>query len=69
MPNVRVVGVEPKLGDRLQGLRSLAEGYVPPLLDLTFGIDTSGLSVLLDTSDACPDETVNLTVAGTFSSV
>lgn len=34
-PDVRVVGVEAKLGDHLQGLRSLAEGYVPPLLDLT----------------------------------
>ncbi|MEX2430441.1 MAG: cysteine synthase family protein [Dehalococcoidia bacterium] len=34
-PDVQVVGVEPKLGDRLQGLRSLAEGYIPPLLDLS----------------------------------
>jgi cysteine synthase len=33
-PNVRVVGVEPRLGERLQGLRSLEEGYLPPLLDL-----------------------------------
>jgi cysteine synthase len=33
-PDVRVIGVEPRLGDRLQGLRSLAEGYLPPLLDL-----------------------------------
>ena len=33
-PDVRVVGVEAKLGDHLQGLRSLAEGYLPPLLDL-----------------------------------
>ena len=34
-PDVRVVGVEAKLGDHLQGLRSLADGYVPPLLDLS----------------------------------
>ncbi|MBI2872822.1 MAG: cysteine synthase family protein [Chloroflexi bacterium] len=33
-PNVQVIGVEPALGERLQGLRSLAEGFVPPLLDL-----------------------------------
>lgn len=33
-PDVQVVGVEPRLGERLQGLRSLSEGYVPPLLDL-----------------------------------
>lgn len=30
----RLVGIEPVLGDRLQGLRSLEEGYRPPLLDL-----------------------------------
>ena len=33
-PDVQIVGVEPRLGERLQGLRSLSEGYVPPLLDL-----------------------------------
>ena len=35
-PGVRIIGVEPRLGERLQGLRSLSEGYLPPLLDLTF---------------------------------
>lgn len=34
-PNVRVVGVEPRLGEKLQGLRSLGEGFTPPLLDLS----------------------------------
>ncbi len=33
-PNVRIIGIEPKLGERLQGLRSLEEGFLPPLLDL-----------------------------------
>jgi len=33
-PRTRVVGVEPRFGDRLQGIRNLDEGYVPPLLDL-----------------------------------
>ena len=33
-PRVRVLGVEPRMEERLQGLRSLSEGYVPPLLDL-----------------------------------
>ena len=32
---VRIVGVEPRVGERLQGLRSLEEGYIPPLLDLS----------------------------------
>ncbi|MBI2935504.1 MAG: cysteine synthase family protein [Chloroflexi bacterium] len=30
----KIIGVEPKAGERLQGLRNLEEGYVPPLLDL-----------------------------------
>ena len=33
-PNVRIIGVEPRLGDRLQGLRSLSEGFASPLLDI-----------------------------------
>jgi cysteine synthase B len=33
-PDVRVIGVEPRMGEQLQGLRNLQEGYVPPLLDL-----------------------------------
>ncbi|MBT17497.1 MAG: cysteine synthase B [Dehalococcoidia bacterium] len=33
-PTTQIVGVEPKMGDRLQGLRSLDEGFVPPLLNL-----------------------------------
>lgn len=33
-PAVRVVGVEPPPGDRIQGLRSLAEGFIPPVIDL-----------------------------------
>ncbi len=33
-PRTQIVGIEPKMGERLQGLRSLEEGFVPPLLDL-----------------------------------
>lgn len=33
-PNVKLIGVEPRLGECLQGLRSLEEGFRPPLLDL-----------------------------------
>jgi cysteine synthase B len=33
-PKTRVIGVEPRFGEMLQGLRSLEEGYVPPLLDM-----------------------------------
>ena len=47
-PDVRVIGVEPRLGDRLQGLRSLVEGYIPPLLDL----DTLDGRYLVDSASA-----------------
>lgn len=33
-PHIKLIGVEPRLGDQLQGLRSLEDGYRPPLLDL-----------------------------------
>lgn len=33
-PGTQVVGVEPRFGEHLQGLRSLEEGYIPPLLDM-----------------------------------
>ncbi len=33
-PSVKLIGVEPRLGECLQGLRSLEEGYRPPLLEL-----------------------------------
>lgn len=32
-PQTRVVAVEPHPGNQVQGLRSLADGFVPPLLD------------------------------------
>ena len=35
-PAVKIIGVEPKMGEALQGLRNLDEGYIPPLLDLDF---------------------------------
>lgn len=33
-PNIRVVAAEPHPGEQVQGLRSLEEGFVPPILDL-----------------------------------
>ena len=32
-PRRRIIGVTPQLGDQIQGIRSLEEGYTPPLLD------------------------------------
>jgi cysteine synthase B len=33
-PKARVIAVEPHPGSQLQGLKSLADGFVPPILDL-----------------------------------
>jgi [CysO sulfur-carrier protein]-thiocarboxylate-dependent cysteine synthase len=38
-PTIRVVAAEPVQGDSIQGLRNLADGFVPPVLDLSV-IDT-----------------------------
>jgi len=32
-PNVRVIAAEPELGDLVYGLRSLDEGFIPPIFD------------------------------------
>ena len=32
-PSIRIVAAEPKLGETVYGLRSLEDGYVPPLFD------------------------------------
>jgi cysteine synthase B len=33
-PEIKIVGVQPKLGSKIEGLKSLKEGYIPPVLDL-----------------------------------
>ena len=34
-PKVKIIAVEPHPGDLVQGLRSLDEGFIPPILDLS----------------------------------
>ena len=38
-PDVKVVAVEPPLGERVEGLRNLDEGYVPPVFDNWHGFE------------------------------
>ena len=33
-PRIKIIGVQPKLGSYIEGLKSLKQGYVPPILDL-----------------------------------
>ncbi len=36
-PEVKVVAVEPPLGERVEGLRNLDDGYIPPVFDMWDG--------------------------------
>lgn len=38
-PEVKIIAVEPPLGERVEGLRNLDEGYIPPLFDNWHGFD------------------------------
>ncbi len=35
-PHTRVIAVEPHPGNAVQGLKSLSDGFIPPILDLSF---------------------------------
>jgi cysteine synthase B len=38
-PEIKVVAVEPPLGELVEGLRNLDEGYIPPVFEMWHGID------------------------------
>lgn len=38
-PDVKLFAVEPPLGERVEGLRNLDEGYIPPIFELWEGLD------------------------------
>ncbi|MBI4932998.1 MAG: cysteine synthase family protein [Actinobacteria bacterium] len=38
-PDIKVIAIEPPLGERVEGLRNLDEGYVPPLFEQWHGFD------------------------------
>ena len=64
-PATRIVGVESKMGEQLQGLRNLQEGYVPPLLDL----DMLSGRFLVDTDEAFRWARLVLEKEGIFAGV
>jgi len=33
-PEIKIIGIQPKLGSKIEGLKSLKEGYVPPIMNL-----------------------------------
>ncbi len=38
-PSVKLIAIEPPLGERVEGLRNLDEGYVPPIFDNWHGLE------------------------------
>jgi cysteine synthase len=38
-PDIKVIAIEPPLGERVEGLRNLDEGYIPPIYDKWGGPD------------------------------
>ena len=38
-PAIRVLAVEPPIGELVEGLRNLDEGYIPPVFELWHGMD------------------------------
>lgn len=63
--SLKVIGVEPKMGEQLQGLRNLEEGYVPPLLD----INKLDGRFIVDTRDAFMTTKSLLDYEGIFAGV
>lgn len=64
-PKVQLIGVEPKMGEQLQGLRSLDEGYAPPLLNL----DLLSGRFIVDTQEAFESSRDCLEKEGIFAGV
>ncbi|MEY4339773.1 MAG: cysteine synthase [Actinomycetota bacterium] len=38
-PDIKIIAIEPPLGERVEGLRNLDEGYIPPLFEQWHGFD------------------------------
>lgn len=38
-PNIKIIAVEPPIGERVEGLRNLDDGYIPPVFEKWHGIE------------------------------
>jgi cysteine synthase B len=38
-PNIKIIAIEPPLGERVEGLRNLDEGYIPPVFENWHGME------------------------------
>jgi [CysO sulfur-carrier protein]-thiocarboxylate-dependent cysteine synthase len=64
-PKIQVIAVEPEQGDLVQGLRSLEDGFIPPILDLDF-LDGK---IMCDSADALRAERLLALNEGIFAGV
>jgi cysteine synthase B len=64
-PDIKVIAAEPELGDLVYGLRSLDEGFIPPIFDET----VLERKFLVDSSDALKVTRELTTVEGIFAGI
>jgi len=38
-PNIKIIAIEPPLGERVEGLRNIEDGYIPPVFEQWYGFD------------------------------
>jgi cysteine synthase len=38
-PEIKVIAIEPPLGERVEGLRNIEDGYIPPVFEQWYGFD------------------------------
>ncbi|MBN2624463.1 MAG: PLP-dependent cysteine synthase family protein, partial [Acidimicrobiales bacterium] len=67
-PDIKVVAVEPPLGERVEGLRNLDEGYIPPVYDKWGGQDLLDRKRIVRPRESI-EWTRRLTDVGVFSGI
>jgi [CysO sulfur-carrier protein]-thiocarboxylate-dependent cysteine synthase len=67
-PEVRVVAIEPPLGERVEGLRNLDEGYIPPVYEKWGGPDLLDRKRIVRTRESI-EWTRRLIEVGVFSGI
>ncbi|HEX6568444.1 MAG TPA: pyridoxal-phosphate dependent enzyme [Acidimicrobiales bacterium] len=67
-PDIKVVAIEPPLGERVEGLRNLDEGYIPPVYDKWGGQDVLDRKRIVRPRESI-EWTRRLTEVGIFSGI
>lgn len=67
-PDIKVVAIEPPLGERVEGLRNLDEGYIPPVYDKWGGQDLLDRKRIVRPRESI-EWTRRLTEVGVFSGI